>query len=973
MPISIYPPTLQSSQPAFIYTVREYPINFTLQSITKFSEIGHIQIRVVRQTNNRSIVNINKYPDGVIYKTPKDIKDLRKGQYQVNIVNIDDDTDLMETWQPGTLYKIQLRFGTTGIYSSLGDFTTWKKQQIDNQTFSEWSTVMIIKPIHKPQVEIENNHINIDSIITQKIENNLAPYITGIFSLDVNDKEIVDQYKFDLFKGKKDEIESDDLIESSGWLSHSSTQGSQDSFRFKYILEDKTSYTVFYSIKTINDYEQTSEPYFFTASVIHGSNLKNMRLRIEDNDHYCRENGCIKIYLTVNNGRRLRGKYVIIRSSEKTNYQIWEDLQYLSFLNDKFDDTLIYTDFTIESGVRYKYAFLEEKDSGLRSVPLYETKNTGRYVDLEYGYFMRDGLQLKVSLNQKISSFKHTVLTSKQDTLGSKYPHLVKNGNAYYAEFPVSGTISFQMDEDYTFVSRSDDGIMFKDELIVPREKVRGAEDIAERGPCEPNSDFTPPNYITDYNVPFTIDMNLTHNNIYTERKFREKAEEFLNDFKAKLYRSPTEGNIIVVLQNVSLTPNQILGRMLFDFSATAYEIMENTLTNLDKSGIINIKYVQEVIEESNNEETKSIIPSFGQVTGIYTVDKKPVDIYKLIEKHEKEASTSENHLELLGIKSFSIERMPQLERIMTSNENKEWFIREREIGYAELVEINYMLNNKGIDQIQRENLEKRRQEILDEREQFKTSNQQDIIIFQTDNKNGPMIVAPHKLYVLDKPTYALQLIASKYPLIINYTCELIQEEDNQEIPEEEDEIDISGLDLTKMWGQVAGIFTVNERILEDQYSSVGMPDELPYKVAFPNNSRGPVFDELGRMMYNGTYYEVYKTLNIYEVIQEDIRKQVEQIYKIKNGLVEQEDGTWTNNEITYSFIGLTSLDIEADPGTVFLIGSKDQIEEVQVNKSGRYRLSPMDNLVNYIGLKNAASILINYKALTLQVRTEET
>jgi len=57
--------------------------------------------------------------------------------------------------------------------------------------------------------------------------------------------------------------------------------------------------------------------------------------------------------------------------------------------------------------------------------------------------------------------------------------------------------------------------------------------------------------------IDYTITTDLTDNNIFIERKFREKAEEFLNDFTCKLYRSPTEGNIVVNLMNISMTPNE--------------------------------------------------------------------------------------------------------------------------------------------------------------------------------------------------------------------------------------------------------------------------------------------------------------------------------------------------------------------------------------------------------------------------------
>jgi hypothetical protein len=48
-----------------------------------------------------------------------------------------------------------------------------------------------------------------------------------------------------------------------------------------------------------------------------------------------------------------------------------------------------------------------------------------------------------------------------------------------------------------------------------------------------------------------------------------------------KLFRSPTEGNILIKLMNISLSPKEELGRMLYTFSANAYEIDTVTLDNL--------------------------------------------------------------------------------------------------------------------------------------------------------------------------------------------------------------------------------------------------------------------------------------------------------------------------------------------------------------------------------------------------------
>jgi hypothetical protein len=46
---------------------------------------------------------------------------------------------------------------------------------------------------------------------------------------------------------------------------------------------------------------------------------------------------------------------------------------------------------------------------------------------------------------------KINTLSSKTDTIGSKYPFVRKNGDVYYRSFPISGTITAYMDEDHLF------------------------------------------------------------------------------------------------------------------------------------------------------------------------------------------------------------------------------------------------------------------------------------------------------------------------------------------------------------------------------------------------------------------------------------------------------------------------------------------------------------------------------------------
>lgn len=92
-----------------------------------------------------------------------------------------------------------------------------------------------------------------------------------------------------------------------------------------------------------------------------------------------------------------------------------------------------------------------------------------------------------------------------------------------------------------------------------------------------------------DYSHYFMHDMYPT-DNWYWERTFREELIKWLNDGEPKLYRSMPEGNLSVILTDLSLSPNQQLGRRLYNFSATLYEVGDGyDLDVLDSLGIYTI------------------------------------------------------------------------------------------------------------------------------------------------------------------------------------------------------------------------------------------------------------------------------------------------------------------------------------------------------------------------------------------------
>ena len=168
-----------------------------------------------------------------------------------------------------------------------------------------------------------------------------------------------------------------------------------------------------------------------------------------------------------------------------------------------------------------------------------------------------------------MSSFKINFSEGRIDTIGGKYPFITKNGNTEYKTFPVNGLISFNMDDRFLFGEESEI-YNVKNEITGVNEKNKIKDLYTEDG-FGYNDNKNPWDY--DY--------------IY-EVFFREKVLSFLHDGKPKLFKSPTEGNIIIRLLDVNLAPQQNLSRKIYSFSSTGYEIDEATMENYLKYNFYN-------------------------------------------------------------------------------------------------------------------------------------------------------------------------------------------------------------------------------------------------------------------------------------------------------------------------------------------------------------------------------------------------
>ena len=886
----LFPPILSNSQPAFDANVQHYPIYFSLPSTMSLDSVKHIQIKLTLQSNNKSAVDNSIYPDGIIYKDVSAITKEDDGSLYVSI----DFSDLLEKmWKRGQLYKVQLAFGSESLWTSKKDFVSWKNTQVSEGNFSDWSTVMIIKPITPIGTTILNalnKNVSQKVLLNIFIENTTTPVFMGQPHITDGEKEVVDKYKFILYSVNNKTNEAT-KIEDTGWLQHKGGGAQTDSHVFKRALLNDRKYKVEYQIVSNNNYVSPIASYTFSVYV---NQLKRedapVQIYTVDDDIECLENGYVKIYL--NAPQLVTGHYAILRTDEKSNFQVREDIKYLNFLNQDVHNQLCHIDYNLEDNVKYSYAIQKENINGFRTPMEIEVGQPERSVNLNYSYLYREGAQLKLKFNNKMSSYKKTILISKADTLGSKYPTISKNGDAYYSEFPVTGLISLKMDEELGFLNIQkfviDQGnepinrnyYCYRDEPLFPVETYlyeKEKENIEKE-------------------VISAFETDLTDQTIYQERKFREAVISFLNDGEYKLYRSATEGNMLVVLTNVSLTPNQTLGRAVYEFSATAYEVADYTVENLNKYGVIN----RGELSGFTVDDGKKL---FGQIAGIFQGKKDydsttntitdaasiapAQDIYKLIEEQIAKTIEGEQYkYKLNNIISLKLETYPE----------------------EKINDLYQDLLNKEYDQVITE--EESKQLVVLKKyiaSGVKTSN----IITVLINESTPVRFMKNRVMYLENQNINSIKLEYTAPIIVNYTCSVVAEEDYTQTTNQ--------TETYVAFGQLNGLFTTSPQELQTynpnyaDYAGLQVP-----------------YDGEGSLKYN-----VFKTTNILEVIKEQVRKQVEKAYDYSAAdeiftLIDPEKEIYQNKKgVYYYFDELLYLAIEGETGTMLKITTYNAVDKL--------------------------------------------
>lgn len=237
------------------------------------------------------------------------------------------------------------------------------------------------------------------------------------------------------------------------------------------------------------------------------------------------------------------GYITLYRSDYSSNFTKLEILKVFPyrFISNK-NNKIFFQDFLAVSGIPYKYFFdLSYIDTNSQIEYFSPQKETENSVVLliEDIYLNTKDVQVQLIYNAKINSIKHNIQTSITPTLGAKYPRVRRNGQQNYRTFQISGTIALDGNNTVGFNAS----------------KIK--ENLQN---------------LDSYSI-----------NSIMQRFLREEVFSFLLNDSVKLMRTLQEGNVLVQLSDINITPNATLSRNICDFTASATEIADATLESYHK------------------------------------------------------------------------------------------------------------------------------------------------------------------------------------------------------------------------------------------------------------------------------------------------------------------------------------------------------------------------------------------------------
>jgi len=566
---SLYPPMFSSTfAPAFVNTTSPR-IYFSISPFNTAGDISRVHISLVNQTTNENALTDATgilLSEGLQYDTDA-------GMYYV-IIPIDHVKNGTNStgWNYNQFYKLQLRFDSydgDGVLNNSDYFISHLAY------FSEWSEIHLLRPILQPQVLLRTFDTS-EGSATPAFNLGIIPISGKLYFGDENysdETETLQSYYFEVVtRNDEDNVLTSEIIYTGGNVDPNVILYNLDLSGIS--TDITTEFIMRLHITTSNNYTMTKEYDFDIADYATEDTWDpDITAQLDQ------ENGIVTVHVT--NVNTTFGTVYIRRSSSVSDFKEWESI-YEEIVAGTTDITV--TDNTVGSGIWYRYSVQLENTAGAMT-PI--RRSAIIFPDFYTAILSRGDKQIGILYNYQISNYKPVVNRQKMDTIGGKYPKFAENAATNYIQFSITGLISAQEDENKFFMNEEDYyGSMYQNYTI-----------------------YNENNNITD------------DYNYFWERAFRQELVKWLNDGEPKLYRSKTEGLMVVMLTDISLTPNKTLSRRLYDFSATVYEIQDgNSLELLDSLGIYDVHYKDEK-QQIGGGGDEPVIPEYVEV-------QKPGQIY---------------------------------------------------------------------------------------------------------------------------------------------------------------------------------------------------------------------------------------------------------------------------------------------------------------------------------------------------------
>lgn len=674
---TLYPPLIETFQPAFLYD-NPAIITFSLSPFNSISDITNIHVSVVDQRNNSNVLKQNltyqkqtqpntngetvEFYYGItngllIAEIPTFDKTSlfkqKQGMFQYDpirdlyAISLSPEDLLSENdyWNNNQYYQVQIRFdrNTANWHSDKIAFATYMLE--NREYFSEWSSVTLIKPILEPVLSIAqlnsqekkytypgSFHISGTVVFNQPGNKNGLTY---------PETEHLQSYRIIVTNNANSNVKDSD------WIYARQNTDSENNTTIDYLLD--LSNNSVGDILTVTIYCKTNNGYIFNQEYTLELNsyttwLKNIKWNSlglnNDIIEVNQEDGVAKIRFSAEKGDTGFAKSVFYfkRACSKDDFKTWDLIYRYDYVNTPNTIEIPFDDYSIASLYQYKYSVqvcVLDNGESWGAIHLSDTIYSKFYEML----LMRQHQQIAIRYNGQVSSWKPTVNRQKIDTLGGRYPKFVENAAMNYKTYQISGLISAEEDFNRKFLDENEDNnVGYYDEEFGEQYLIRN--DTAADGNIKYNDKRNQQIRKTINNSvkvgkdlyaknDFSGELNnqhdtYPHNHWYWEREFREQLVAWLNDGEPKLYRSMPEGNLIVMLTDINLTPDTQLGRMLYNFSATMYEVGNGySIEELDNLGVINIPNPDAVFltDSLDDEDTDAALPgTVHTITKYFTI-----------------------------------------------------------------------------------------------------------------------------------------------------------------------------------------------------------------------------------------------------------------------------------------------------------------------------------------------------------------